>query len=336
MAWHDLVHCRAQAEADRPRVVRLHAAIAEARGPEQRVLLNLALGKLLDDLASYADAYAAFDAANPARAASVPFDRAAAARRTSSILAAFPPELFARHVAAGAADDRPVLLIGMPGSGAAHLEHILARHPRMSIQRGPSPWPSLGERFLREGAAPAESFLCEAAHLWRTTAPAALRVIDPAPFAFRWAGLFHLVFPRGRIVHCRRNPIEACLAIFSSYTPPRAEFPSSQADLVFFYRQYLLLMQHWRRVLPPGRLLEVDYEALAADPAAQARRLIEFCGLDWDDACLHPDGGHAAARTASRWHARQPLRRAARWQNYAQWAGPLVQLLVPASPARRG
>jgi tetratricopeptide (TPR) repeat protein len=336
-AWHALVQCRTQTEADRPRAERLRAAIADATAPEQRVLLNFALGKLWDDLGAFAEAYATFDAANGLRAANTPLDRAAGGRLTAAIVSLFSAAMFARASAPGGEDERPVLLVGMPHSGIAQAEQILAGHPQVAIRREPGVWAAAGERMLREGeSSVTDSSLRETGDAWLAAprSAEARRLVDSQPFGFRWIGLFHRVFPRGRIIHCRRNPIEACLALFSGYSAPRPGLPSIPADLVFFYRQYLRLMQHWRGIIPADRLLEVDYEALAADREGQARRVVEFCGLDWDGSCL--DEAAARGRTASRWQARRPISARTRWQDYAKWAGPFVQLLVPTGRPGRG
>ncbi len=97
---------------------------------------------------------------------------------------------------------------------------------------------------------------------------------------------------------------------------------------MFFFRQYQRLMAHWREVLPPDRLVEVDYEALVADPEAQSRRLISACGLEWDDACLAPHLNTRTVKTASVWQARQPIYRTSveRWRRYEPWLGELREL----------
>jgi hypothetical protein len=106
----------------------------------------------------------------------------------------------------------------------------------------------------------------------------------------------------------------------------------NREDLVFYHGEYSRMMRHWRDVLPPGRFLEIDYEALTADREAETRRLISFCELDWHDACLRPERNQRAIITASRWQARQPVYRSSveRWRNYRPWLGPLADLLPQA------
>jgi hypothetical protein len=154
-------------------------------------------------------------------------------------------------------------------------------------------------------------------------------VTDKLPFNFLWMGVIHVLLPRARFVHCRRNPIDTC---WSSYCTPFVHdwaYAHDRSDLAFYYRQYLRVMRHWRAVLPPGRLLEVDYEDATATPEIVARRLVAFCGLEWDPDCLHPERNPDPVRTASMWQARQPIYRGSveRWRRYEPWLGELRQLL---------
>jgi hypothetical protein len=162
----------------------------------------------------------------------------------------------------------------------------------------------------------------------RSIAPAARRVIDKMPFNFLWAGPIHLALPHARIIHCRRDPIDTCLSIYFTRFATRQDFAYDRGDLAFYYRQYRRLMTHWRAVLPPDRLLEIDYERLTACPEQTIRAMIAFCGLDWEDACLRPEQNQRVVKTASMWQARQPVYRGsvARWKNYEAWLGELASL----------
>lgn len=118
-------------------------------------------------------------------------------------------------------------------------------------------------------------------------------------------------------------------AIFTTCFSARNNFFfGSREDLLFYYDAYVRLMDHWRMVLPPDRFLELDYEALVEDREAQTRRLIAFCGLEWDRACMRPERNDRVISTASLWQARQPVYRGAigRWRNYSPWLGSLLRL----------
>ncbi|HEY6459022.1 MAG TPA: sulfotransferase, partial [Polyangiaceae bacterium] len=148
---------------------------------------------------------------------------------------------------------------------------------------------------------------------------------------FLWLGLVHALFPRARFVHCRRNPLDTCLSMYQTQFAANWGFASDRGDLVFYYRQYLRLMAHWRAVVPAERFLDVDYETATAAPEDAARRLVQFCGLPWDDACLRPEQNAESVKTASRWQARQPVYRTSveRWRRYEPWIGELKELLSP-------
>ncbi len=167
--------------------------------------------------------------------------------------------------------------------------------------------------------------------LLRGIGPRALRVTDKAPSNFERLGTIRLALPGARIIHCRRHPVDTCLSIF--FTSFKGRQTWDRADLVFQYRQYERLMAHWRSVLPPDRFTEVQYEALIADREAETRRLIAFCGLEWDDACLAPERNERGVRTASLWQARQPVYTTSveRWRRYEPWLGEFRDLLPPPS-----
>ena len=132
-----------------------------------------------------------------------------------------------------------------------------------------------------------------------------------------------------RIIHCRRHPIDTCLSIYGIYFKGAMEFSSDKGDLVFAYRNYARLMDHWRAVLPPDCFLEVNYEKLIADREAVTRQLIDFARLDWHDACLQPERNQRTVATASLWQARQPVYRTSveRWRHYEPWLGEFRRLL---------
>ena len=146
--------------------------------------------------------------------------------------------------------------------------------------------------------------------------------------------MLRLALPDARVIHCRRSPVDTCLSIFFANFSARQDYACDRGDLVFFYRQYERLMDHWRRVLPADRFTEVEYERLIADREAETRRLIAFCGLDWDDACLAPERNGRVVKTASLWQARQPVYETSveRWRRYEPWLGELRELL-PAAEA---
>jgi tetratricopeptide (TPR) repeat protein len=332
--YNALVMSRRLTEADRPLVSRMLSRLKDRDIPEiNRMSLLFAVGKALDDLADYAGAMQHFDAANRIRQSFSRFDRGEFEQRIDRLIARFTREFFAGNRAIGRDGETPVLVLGMPRSGTTLTERIISSHSRAGGGGELDFWTEhatpLVAAPIERIAAAADRIHHDYRSLLGSIAPKALRVTDKMPFNFLWLGLVHLIFPNARIVHCRRNPIDTCLSIYTNHFATRWDFASDRGDLAFYYRQYLRLMDHWRTALPPDRLLGVDYEDLTADPEGTARRLIAFCGLDWDPACLQPERNRDAVRTASLWQARQPIYRRSveRWRHYEPWLGELRQLV---------
>jgi hypothetical protein len=163
----------------------------------------------------------------------------------------------------------------------------------------------------------------------RRISPTAARVTDKMPFNFLWAGLIHLVFPRAVFIHCRRAAVDTALSIHQTHFHPSLAFPTGGAELVAYFHCYQRITDHWRRVLPADRFLEVDYEELTREPEPVIRRIIAGCGLSWDEACLRPESNPRAVKTPSKWQTRQKIYRTsvARWRRYEPWLGPLRALV---------
>jgi hypothetical protein len=242
--------------------------------------------------------------------------------------------------ATGVEDDRAVLIVGMPRSGTTLVEQILSSHARVAAGGELGFWGEHGTSVVAEGrdALTRERMgqLVDGYQvLLREVSPDALRVTDKYPFNFMHLGLIRMAFPRAFIIHCRRHPVDTCLSIYATYFGDRNfAFMGDRKDLPFYYREYAKVMRHWREALPDARFLEIDYEKLVSDRDAETRRLVSFCELEWDDACLHPERNRRAITTASRWQASQPVYRNSveRWRNYAPWLGAFAELM-PAGEA---
>ena len=344
-SYYDLVRCRPVTSDDDGLLQRMEAALATP-GLElaQRLRLHLAIGKAAEDLGDYALAMQNFDAADAVRRSSAPFDSAAFAIEIDRLIARCTPEWIARATELGSSDATPVLIIGMPRSGTTLVEQIVSSHPEVGAGGELHFWNQRGAAWLRSSAVgpetpfvsldlPATDFLAKAAAdylgLLRGIAPRAARVTDKMPFNFLWAGLIHVAFPRAIIIHCRRAAIDTALSIHQTHFHPGLAFPTGGAELVAYFRSYQRLMDHWRRVLPADRFLDVDYEELTRASEPVIRRIIAACGLAWHDACLRPECNLLAVKTPSKWQARQPIYRTsvARWRRYEHWLGPLRALV---------
>ncbi|HLZ83230.1 MAG TPA: sulfotransferase [Caulobacteraceae bacterium] len=333
--YRDFLMSKKLAASDRPLLDQMieqfeRGGVVGARRAE----LLFAIGKGHDDLGDYEAAMRCFDEANAVRRQTAAFDRDALARRATDIIAAFPPDLLARAADLGDPDRRPVLILGMPRSGTTLVEQIISSHSQAAaggeLQYWVSRARSLDTRSLGDTVAGLIGELAAGcrAELDRVSIHA-LRVTDKNPYNFEWIGLIKLVLPNARIIHCRRHPLDTCLSIYTTPFSTRTDYASDRGDIVFVYRQYLRLMEHWWQALPPGEIFEAPYEALVADPETWSRALIEFCGLEWEDACLRPDANPRVVRTASLWQARQPIYASSveRWRRYEPWLGELRELL---------
>ena len=152
---------------------------------------------------------------------------------------------------------------------------------------------------------------------------------------FAHLGMIHAALPHARIVHMRRNPIDTCLSVYFQNFHVAHTYANDLEDLAHYHEQYQQLMRHWLAVLPRDAILEVPYESLVAEPESWTRRMVEFAGLPWDDACLDPQNTRRSVRTFSRWQVRQKIstRSVERWRRYAAHVGPLLRLDPSASPA---
>jgi tetratricopeptide (TPR) repeat protein len=333
-AYYDLTRCRRITPEDQKLLDGMAAALETGLDDARRAKLLLARGKAFEDLGRYEEAMAAFDAAAVTRARLVPFDLDDFEAWVEGIVARYDAGLLARLAGAGSADRTPVVIIGMPRSGTTLVEQIVSSHPAAAGAGELAFW-SLRSRMVGQEAAghPDAPFLRRAAAdylaLLRSFSPTAARVADKDPWNFFFVGLIHLAFPHAAIIHCRRSPIDTAISIHQTHFPTTRAFPTGGEALVGYYKIYERLMAHWRAVLPAGRMLELDYETLASDPAREIPRIIDHIGLAWDEACLRPQDNDRPVRTASVWQVRQPITRASveRWRRYEPHLGPLAALI---------
>ncbi|MDR3533267.1 MAG: sulfotransferase [Rhodopila sp.] len=334
-AWYPLAMTRKFTGADQPLIDRMLACLAHPRlTPALRKSVHFALGKVHDDLGDYALAMHHFDAANQVRGMAGRLDRALLARQTAQVIAQAPPGFLERRQDLGVEDATPILIVGMPRSGTTLVEQILSSHPDVAAGGELGFWHegkrgAVGTFDAMAKPDVAHRLAGDYLAVLRAISPASARVTDKMPFNFARLGLIRQLFPRATIVHCRRHPVDVCLSIFTTNFESSFDFASDRGSLAFFYGEYRKLMAHWRHVLPSDRFIEVQYEDLVADPEPLTRRLIEACGLEWNDACLAPHLNQRQIATASLWQARQPIYRTsvARWRRYEPWLGELRSLM---------
>jgi tetratricopeptide (TPR) repeat protein len=259
------------------------------------------------------------------------------------------PELMRIKAGFGDPSDIPIFILGMPRSGSTLVEQVLASHPKVfgagelkdfdkvvKSVHGPDgamiAYPDFllsfeAEHLRRMGA--------EYVHRLRQHSADAPRITNKMPSSFFYVGLIHLALPNARIIHTVRNPVDTCLSCFSKLFSGEQNFSYDLGELGRYYRKYHELMAHWRRVLPPGVMLDVQYEEVVADFEMQARFIVAHCGLEWNEACLAFHKTKRPVKTASALQVRRPIYQSSvgRWLPYKDQLEPLLRELPIEQPA---
>ncbi len=295
---------------------------------EQEIGLRFALGKYFDDTGQYEAAFASYERANELtkRYGAIYHSVKLTARVDEIIGRLDAPTVQQRH--AGASDsDLPVLIVGMPRSGTSLTEQILASHPSVHGAGEVTFWNTAFNTYRNNG--PISGIARDYLDRLIPGSGAALRVVDKMPANFMHAGLVHMAFPRARIIHVRRDPLDTCLSIYFQNFYNMGPHGNDLVSLAHYYREYRRLTDYWRVTLPPAALLEVSYEALVGDQENWTRRMLEFIGLPWDARTLEFYKTDRPVMTASRWQVRQKIHgtSAGRWRHYEKFLGPLKMAL---------
>ena len=313
-----------------------------AMPPQERTATLFVIARALDQRGDVDAAFPMYSEANARRHAALKdahdqFNAAALHDQVNWACATFTPDVFGKPERMGDPSELPVLICGMPRSGTSLVEQIAASHPQVHgagerkdliplvsrVMRGidrmpPGMWdPSL----LRAEASQ------HIAHL-RTMAGTAERVTDKLPNNILYLGHIALLFPKARFVVCRRELRDICVSCFTTQFNDSVNWAYDQEECATRALEIERLADHWHAVLP-GRILEIDYEALVGDLEAQSRRMIAFLGLAWDPACLEFHKTQRLVTTASYQQVRQPLYDSSvgRWRRYAAHLGPMLKIL---------
>jgi len=313
----------------------VEALLARPLPLAQQIRLRYALGKYCDDLARYDEAFGNYQRANElTKRYRSSYDPRKLTQRVDRIIGHFDAAFLRQRHSETDASELPVFIIGMPRSGTSLTEQILASHPAV-FGAGELPfWNRSFNAFeaavLKGESAPA--MMSAMAHGYlerlRTFSETALRVVDKMPANFLYAGMIHAVFPRARIIHMQRHPLDTCLSIYFQNFFNMGTYANDLEHLAHYYREYVRITDYWRSLLPSSAFLEVPYEALVADQEGWTRRMLEFLGLPWDPRCLDFQDTDRVVITASRWQVRQKISAASvgRWRNYEKHLGPLRHL----------
>ena len=312
--------------------------LRDSRGilDQDRMLLNFALGKAFDDTGNYDDAFACFSSGNRLRSKALVYDRAAVAASVANTKAAFSgdlPSLDKAGAAAQAQDRRPIFVLGMPRSGTSLVEQILASHSQVF---GAGELGLLGESINAMQWTSAQitpnhlqairdSYLSGLAKLGAREAV----ITDKMPFNFLWLGFIVLALPEAKIVHVVRDGRATCWSNFeNSFTGAGTEFAYDLEDLAHYYLMYADLMAFWHAKFP-GRIYDLQYEALTQSQEAESRKLLQFAGLDWEQQCMEFHTTQRAVRTASAAQVRQKMYRGSsdKWRRYEKHLAAMLKML---------
>jgi tetratricopeptide (TPR) repeat protein len=311
--------------------------------PDEQIDLHFALEKAYRDLGDHAKSFYHLLEGNALKRKRIVYDEQAMLATFDRIRAVFTSKHMRDHEGSGYASSVPVFIVGMPRSGTTLVEQILASHPKVfgagELNEFGNAVERLGNANAAMGHFPELVSLIPNDQLRQiggsyvnaitALAPRAERIVDKMPMNFLFVGLIYLVLPNARIIHMRRDPVDTCLSCFSKLFTDRHLYSYDLGELGRYYRAYERLMEHWRRILPPGFMLEVQYEDLIADLEGESRRIVGHCGLEWDASCLSFYAAERPVRTASAVQVRQPIYRSSvgRWRAHTHQLGPLIEAL---------
>ena len=343
-----LAQCGRVASADDPNLV---AALAQVAQPglrdEDRMSLEYAIGKSLDDLGQHEASFEHYQVANRLKKASLPayahdaerlFEKACRAR--------FTPEAVRAAQVHGSQSEVPVFVVGLPRSGTTLTEQIIASHPAAygcsellklreisariaatSVNRGGREYPgAVFDLTPAEIKGFAQMYLD---HIRGLAGEPRQRIVDKMPLNLKHLGLISVLFPRAHVVHCLRHPVDNCLSMYFQNFGRGNFYANDLVDVARFYANSERIVQVYKQQLPLA-ILDFQYEQVVAEPEERARALIRFIGLPWDDACLSFHESDRAVRTASAWQVKQPIykRSVARWKRYGKAIDPLLKALA--------
>ncbi|HMH28076.1 MAG TPA: sulfotransferase [Steroidobacteraceae bacterium] len=312
-----------------------------------RYHLCFALGKAFEDRQDYALSFRYYELGNSLKKSESRYRPEIPETNTAKQREICTAEFFGRRAGFGADNHDPIFIVGLPRAGSTLLEQILASHsgvegtqelgdiPRIVLElqgREPDPdsprYPAAlaglkAGDFLRLG----EKYLSDT-RVYRAGKPF---FIDKMPNNFRHIGLIHLMLPNAKIIDARREPMACCFSNLKQLFANGQEFTYAIDDIARYYRTYLDLMSHWDEVLP-GRLLKVWHEDVVDDLEGNVRRILDFCGLEFEPACMEFHRTARSVRTASSEQVRQPIFREGldQWRHYEQWLSSLKDALGDA------
>ena len=312
--------------------------------PEGQVQLNNALGLGFEGRGDYDRAFEYIDRGNALRREQEFYDRVENEEMVDMSIEVFNEDFLHANAGRGDPDPAPIFIVGLPRSGSTLIEQILASHslvdgthelrelgmvvksdprlgrfnpryPKSLVDIDPERLRHLGTEYIRR------------TRRFRGEGPF---FTDKNPNNYVHAGLLHLILPNAKIIDARRHPLDSCLGSYKQLFAQGQPFSYDLVELGEYYLEYDRLMKHWHEVLP-GNVLEVHYEKVVADLEGQVKRILDHCGLPWEDACLRFHETERAVKSASSEQVRQPIYSTSlnTWRRYERHLGPLIEVLEP-------
>jgi tetratricopeptide (TPR) repeat protein len=312
-----------------------------------RYHLCFALGKALEDHGDHNDAFTYYERGNRLKRDEVGYDWRRISKEIELQIEHCTADLFAKAKGAGSTASDPIFILGLPRAGSTLLEQILASHSqvegtmelpnilalahkldgRRRVDEEARYPGNLGELTHAELTAFGDAFIRDTMIQRKSGTPF---FIDKMPNNFRHIGLIHMILPNAKIIDARRGAMGCCFSGFKQLFAEGQEFTYGLEEIGHYYRDYVGLMDHWDRVLP-GKILRVTYENVVADLETEVRRLLDFCGLAFEEACINFHETDRAVRTASSEQVRQPIFKSGvdQWENFTAHLDPLRAILGP-------
>ena len=335
-AWFSLANLKTVKFGEADIDAMLTALASDKLRDDDRFHLDFALGKAMHDAGRPDRAFAHYSSGNALRRQSQPYDRADTATAVDRAIAAFTREAFQDRLGGGSPPPDPIFIVGMPRAGSTLVEQILSSH---SLVEGTSELPDLPalarqdpgyaqgslQLSAEELAKRGEEYLRRTSVQRRTDRP---YFIDKLPNNWMFVPFIELILPNAKIIDARRHPLGCCFSNFRQHFARGQAFSYDLADLGSYYSNYVRLMAHVDAVLP-GRVHRVIYERMVDDTEAEVRKLLDYCGLEFEPACLEFHKTERAVRTASSEQVRKPIYRDAteEWRPYEQYLDPLKEAL---------
>jgi len=311
---------------------------------EGKMHLSFAWAKVNDGQKEYPIAFAAYKLGNDIKSKEQVYNKATNNQLFNQIKSNYNQKFFSEASNSGLTEDKPIFILGMPRSGTTLVEQIISSHSNVTGAGELSYMSDQVKQFKGGALAFHKRFVRMNQAQWHEIGQNYLaglngydegksRITDKMPHNFLNIGIISKVFPQAKIIHCKRNPVANCLSLYKAFFGGKSSHPYAYnlKDLAHYHNLYEDLMAHWRQVLP-GRFYEVSYEQLTSNQESESRQLIEYCGLDWQDACLDFYKTKRKVKTASAFQVRQPMHNQSvdLWKRYGEALQPLLDdLYIP-------